>query len=182
MHCPQCKGYSLEPRELEPGLVAAVCPKCNGALLALMNYRFWADQHLKHASSSETHHASVEAVADAEHAKQCPKCARLMNRFRIGLDTGNRLDLCEHCDEAWLDKGEWQLLKSLDLADKLPRIFTDAWQRNIRLERQQRFMKDKYEALLGAEDFARVDTFKQWLDLHPEREQIRLYLAYAFNH
>lgn len=180
MYCPQCKGYSLEPRELEPGLIAGVCPKCSGTLLALMNYRYWSDQHFQ-AHAAATHAEKVEAV-DGEHAKQCPKCSRLMNRFRVGLDTNNRIDLCEYCDEAWLDKGEWLLLKSLDLADKLPRIFTDAWQRNIRLERQQRFMKDKYEALLGAEDFARVDVFKQWLDQHPEREQIKLYLGYAFKH
>ena len=184
MHCPQCKGYSLEPRELEPGLIAGVCPKCSGALVALMNYRYWVDQKAKSLADHDEAKpaASVADVADGEHARQCPKCSRLMSRFRIGLESDNRIDLCDSCDEAWLDKGEWQLLKSLDLADKLPRIFTDAWQRNIRLQRQQHFMQGKYEALLGKADFDRVDTFKQWLDQHPEREQIRLYLGYAFNH
>ena len=40
MECPQCKGYHLEPRELEAGLIAGACPKCDGALLSLMNYRY----------------------------------------------------------------------------------------------------------------------------------------------
>ena len=65
----------------------------------------------------------------------------------------------------------------MDLADKLPKIFTHAWQRNIRLDRQEKIHKNRYEKLLGETDFARLDAFKQWLDQHPEKAQIKQYLV-----
>ena len=173
MDCPQCKGYQLEPKELEPGLVAGSCTKCQGALVSLMNYRFWADQ--QEPAETKVEEAVIESE-DNNKAQVCPKCTKLMTKFQIGTGSSNRLDLCTGCDEAWLDKGEWKLLKQLDLADKLPKIFTDAWQRNIRLERQEKIHKQRYEKLLGVEDFSRLDEFKQWLDLHPEKGQIKQYL------
>ena len=172
MICPQCKGYQLEPKELEPGLVAGVCPKCQGTLISLMNYRYWADQQ----GTREQVATDTVITEDNHKAQVCPKCAKFMTKFHIGSQAQNRLDLCTSCDEAWLDKGEWPLLKQLDLADKLPKIFTDAWQRNIRLERQEKLHKQRYAALLGANDFAKLDEFKQWLDQHPEQGQIKQYL------
>jgi Zn-finger nucleic acid-binding protein len=174
MNCPQCKGYQLEPKELEPGLVAGSCSKCQGALVSLMNYRFWADQQ-EPTKANEKRSDLVETV-DNSKAQLCPKCAKLMTKFQIGSGSSNRLDLCTGCDEAWLDHGEWQLLKQMDLADKLPKIFTDAWQRNIRLDRQEKIHKNRYEKLLGETDFAKLDIFKQWLDKHPEKAQIKQFL------
>lgn len=174
MKCPQCKGYNLEPKELEPGLIVGSCGKCDGALVSLMNYRFWADQQTKDTDSDVCDEAIM--AEDNGAAQVCPKCARLMTKFQIGVDSRNRLDLCTGCDEAWLDDGEWQLLKKLDMADKLPKIFTEAWQRNIRLERQERHHKKRYEDLLGKEDFAKLDQFKQWLDEHSEKAEIKQYL------
>lgn len=174
MKCPQCKGYELEPKELEPGLIVGACIKCDGTLVSLMNYRFWADQQPRSSESVSTD--EVVEAEDNSKAQVCPKCSKLMTKFQIGVEASNRLDMCNGCDEAWLDKGEWKLLKKLDLADKLPKIFTDAWQRNIRIERQEKLHKKRYENLLGEDDFAKLDAFKQWLDQHPEREQIKQYL------
>jgi Zn-finger nucleic acid-binding protein len=179
MNCPHCKGYQLEPNELEPGLVAGKCLKCQGALVSLMNYRFWADQQDSFKASSEVSNIQIPDVVETEDnnkAQVCPKCAKLMTKFQIGLDSRNRLELCTGCDEVWLDSGEWTLIKQMDLADKLPKIFTDVWQRNIRLERQEKIHKNRYERLLGETDFAKLDTFKQWLDKHPEKSQIKQYL------
>lgn len=181
MKCPQCKGYELEPKELEPGLIVGACSKCSGTLVSLMNYRFWADQQ-KQDNHPEAE--SVKEVVEAEdnsQAQVCPKCSKLMMKFQIGSESKNRLDLCSGCDEAWLDKGEWTLLKSLDLANQLPKIFTDAWQRNIRLQRQEKIHKKRYENLLGKDDFEKLDTFKVWLDNHPERAQIKQYLITNFD-
>jgi Zn-finger nucleic acid-binding protein len=172
MECPQCKGYQLEPRELETGLLAGACPKCDGALLSLMNYRYWADQNVE----IEPVDSSDIVTEDSSKAKICPKCTRLMTKFQIGNESENRIELCTACDEAWLDKGEWRLLKQLDLQDKLPAVFTDAWQRNIRLQRQQQKLKQHYEEKLGAGDFKKLDEFKQWLDRHPEKIDIKQYL------
>jgi len=190
MKCPQCKGYSLEPKELEPGLVAGACDKCDGTLISLMNYRYWADQLIPSDSGREPQVSDqvllgeneIKEVEDTSQAQVCPKCSKLMTKFQIGLMTSNRIDMCNNCDEAWLDKGEWKLLKQLDLAEKLPKIFTEAWQRNIRLQRQAILQKERYSALLGEEDFEKLEEFKQWLVKHPEREQMKQYLiTYSSN-
>jgi len=172
MECPQCKGYQLEPQEIEPGLMAGVCPKCTGALLSLMNYRFWVEQQ----SPVEINETEDVVVEDNGKAKACPKCSRLMSKYQVGEGTNTRVDLCSGCEEAWLDKGEWQLLKKMDMHNKLPKIFTDAWQRNIRIQRQEKFLKKQYMNLLGENDFRKADMFKQWLDEHPEKSKIQQYL------
>lgn len=173
MECPQCKGYQLEPSELEAGLIACRCPKCEGALLPLMNYRYWSDNN-----ADLELNASAEIVAeDNTQAKLCPKCQRLMTKFKIGVERQNRIELCTACDEAWLDAGEWQLLKSLDVHNKLPSIFTDAWQRNIRLKNREASLKAYYEKNLDKEVFDRVDGFKQWLEEQPEKNRIIQYLT-----
>lgn len=176
MKCPQCKGYELEPTELEPGLLVACCQKCSGTLVSLMNYRYWADQQKQNTTQSEAFNQDAVAVDDNGKAQVCPKCSKLMTKFSVGSGASNRLDLCTSCDEAWLDKGEWSLLKQLDLSDKLPKIFTEAWQRNIRFARKEKIHKKRYEELLGGDDFETLDAFKQWLDHHPKSAQIKQYL------
>ena len=172
MDCPQCRGYQLKPFELEPGLVACQCPKCSGTLLPLMNYRYWAEQQPEPVPAEQT----LTEVEDSQQVKLCPKCACLMSKFTIGVEAKNRLELCNHCYEAWLDDGEWQLLKQLGLTKELTTIFTDGWQRKIRQQQHEANLKERYKKILGEEDFARIDEFKQWLVNHPEEAQIRQYL------
>lgn len=180
MKCPACHGSDLEPKQLEDGLIAASCSKCDGALLSLINYRYWA-QHAELAKEAGELE-SLEASGDTEEKAQvCPKCARLMTKFKIGLMTANQLDLCSHCDEAWLDKGEWRLLKQLELHGQLPKIFTEAWQRGIRKERMYNLVKQRYIDMIGTEDFDRVEQFKQWLDQHPNREDIKQFIVTSYN-
>ena len=173
MDCPQCKGYRLEPRELEPGLIAVGCSRCEGVLVSLLNYRYWADCK-RFSQSIQTENVIAE---DNDKAQLCPKCHRIMAKYLIGLESSNRIDLCANCDEAWLDSGEWSLLKSLDLQDKLPKIFTDAWQANIRKLRQTQQHRERYRKLLG-DDFKRVEEFKTWLETHVEVEKIKQFLLY----
>ncbi len=179
MDCPQCQGYQLEPKEIEPSLIAGACAKCDGALLSLMNYRFWVDGP-QMINSEEVVEEEV-VTADNAKAMTCPKCSRFMTKFNVGSGSDNRIDLCTGCDEAWLDKGEWRLLKKLDLHGKLPKIFTDAWQRNVRLKRQEQHLDDRYQAMLGRDDFSKVTEFKQWLSHHEKAADIRHFLNVTFD-
>lgn len=177
VYCPSCKGYRLEPKELEPGLIAGGCSKCHGNLIPLMNYRYWQENL---SAQLEPVTISID-TQDSSQAKICPKCSRLMSKFNIGNDTHNRLDMCISCDEAWLDAGEWELLKQLGLHDKLARIFTEEWQRDLRQQQKREAVRGRYRALLGENDFDRVDQFKQWLDSHENRESIKQYLILKFD-
>ena len=175
MKCSQCKTENLEPIELESGLVAAGCPSCEGVLLPLMNYRYWADNQ-PHVTSTD-----VESVEDSKGVKLCPKCDKMMLKFRLGANSENKIDLCGHCDEAWLDKGEWDLIKKLDLHATFPQIFTDAWQRNIRKEKEANSLKAHFEKLIGVDDFANAEKFKTWMDSHPQKADIKHYITTNFD-
>lgn len=174
MQCSACKNEQLEPQELEPGLIAAVCNSCRGTLVSLMNYRFWIDRYA--SSASVVRGSEEENVVESESARACPKCSRLMLKYQIGPHSNHKLDLCAACDEVWLDSGEWTLLKKLDLQGKLPKIFTDAWQRNIRKQKQEHALNERYENILGTEDFSKAREFRTWLYKHPKKDSIKQYL------
>lgn len=174
MDCPQCKGYQLQPTEIDSGLVAGACLKCDGVLITLMNYGYWLENF--EANKGSEVDGEVIIPEDSEDAKICPKCSRFMMKYRIGLESKNRLDYCASCEEVWLDKGEWRLLRQLGLGSQLPKIFTDAWQKNIRLQRQEELLSERYIELLGKDDFVKVDDFSRWLNSHPEKAQIKQYI------
>ena len=174
MNCVQCKGYSLDPIELETKLVAAGCSQCEGVLLPLLNYRYWLSTQAKQISQS----FELDNVEDTQHALICPKCARLMFKYRIDLDQQNRIDVCASCGEVWLDKGEWQLLKILGLYDKLPDIATDRWQKNLAQQYRKERHELRYKKLLGEANFYRAADFKMWLDEQNNKPDIVNYLSF----
>ena len=115
----------------------------------------------------------VDSVAETSGAITCPKCARFMSKFRIGAGVGNRLDLCSHCGEFWLDAGEWALLGALELRGRLPAIFSQPWQLGLREREAAEARQQRLLDTLGAEDLARVQDFARWLKSHPQRALIR---------
>lgn len=179
MKCPSCKDVELNPRELEHGLIAAGCEKCEGALLSLMNYRYW--QHTYGKAEPKPEDLNAACVKETTIAKLCPKCKKLMTKYRIDLDTENRVELCSSCDEVWLDSGEWQLLKTLDLQGELPKLFTEAWQRELRKRREHRRWDKHFSDIIGREEFEKVKAFKQWLDRQAHAADIKHYLLTKFD-
>ena len=99
-----------------------------------------------------------------------------MLKFRIAGEATNKVDVCQHCDEAWLDEGEWELLGSLDIQHKLNAIFTDPWQRNIREENTRKAQEKRFEEILGTEQYSRLIDIKEWIDSHPNKEDIVRYI------
>lgn len=179
MKCPLCKSTDLGPVEIERGLIGAGCSQCRGVLLSLIQYRYWVDHFHPDITSDESSDSAI--AEDTAGAKICPKCGKLMTKYKIDAGASNRIELCGHCDEAWLDAGEWQLLKKLDVADHLPEVFTDSWQKKIRAERQRAHWQKHNKELLGDEAFAKVDEFKQWLDKQANSSEIKHYLTTNFD-
>ena len=176
MQCPKCKNIELKPTRIDDGLSAMGCSNCQGAFISLLYYRDWAER-----SGDSLEVPSVELLKgleseDTTSAMACPKCARLMQKFRISGCSNNRLDLCTSCDEAWLDGGEWELLKALELTTEIPMVFSEQWQKKVRAQvsndkRRQRFLK-----ILGEEDLRKADDFREWLKDHPRRNEIIFYV------
>jgi Zn-finger nucleic acid-binding protein len=175
MKCPVCKTPELRPTMIEDLLPAMGCEQCKGSLVGLLYYRHWAEHH-KPASAANVPATIAELPADTTSALRCPKCERIMTKYRLTGTVANRLDVCSVCDEAWLDGGEWQLLEQLQLSDKLPSVFTESWQRKIRTESSERMRQEILRRDLGNEDAGKVETIRTWLSGHPAKSMILTYL------
>src|SRR5262249_6944050 len=153
------------------------CEQCKGSLVALLYYRHWAENH-KPPQEADTSAPSElsEVPADTTNALRCPKCERIMTKYRLSGTVANRLDVCPSCDEAWLDGGEWKLLEQLHLSDRLPSVFTDTWQRKLRREGSERSRQDILRRTLGPVDAGKVESLRSWLNEHPAKSTILTYL------
>ena len=172
MNCPKCKNVSLRARRIESDLPAAGCPDCNGALVSLLYYRDWAERHANDPATSAQEHSAVEDPQDTSGAITCPKCGRLMTKYKVSGLVANRLDVCPGCDEAWLDGGEWELLKALELSHKMPQVFTEHWQRNIRRQVAEETRRAVLRKVVGDDALVRTEEFKKWLSEQPRRSDI----------
>ena len=168
MYCPTCKDTILKPTKIEQGLPVKGCVKCGGILISLLHYRDWRE-HGYFGGMEEPELSSDDIIEDSKDALTCPICNRLMTKYRISSETSNRLDLCSNCDEAWLDIDEWTLLKTLELTDQLPKVFTDAWQYKLRTEVKEREHRKHYLELLGEEDLLEAERIRDWIAAHEKR-------------
>ena len=156
-------------------LPAMGCDTCHGCLLSLLYYRHWAETQKSPVTEPRSAVAALE-TADTNAAITCPKCARVMAKYKLSGRVSNRLDVCSTCDEAWLDGGEWELLEALHLSHKIPTIFTDAWQRRIRRELTEKTRREILTRMIGADGTARVEDFRAWLAESEHRSSIMTYL------
>lgn len=175
MKCPVCTTTELRPTMIEDLLPSMGCERCKGALVALLYYRHWAEHH-KPAPETAAPTTISEVPADSTNALRCPKCERIMTKYRLSGTIANRLDVCNLCDEAWLDGGEWELLEQLQLSDKLPAVFTDSWQRKLRKEGSERMRQDILRRTVGDSDAGKVESIRSWLNEHPLKSTILTYL------
>lgn len=175
MKCPHCKSSDLAPTLIEDYLPAMGCDTCHGSLVALLSYRHWAETQKGPLEPSATPPSAIETT-DTTTAIMCPKCARIMTKYKLTGRISNRVDVCSSCDEAWLDGGEWELLEALELSRKMPAIFTDAWQRRVRREVTEDTRRAVLERMIGNEGVARVEEFRAWLAKNAHRSDIMAYL------
>lgn len=180
MKCPKCKTVELRATKLEDGLLAHGCSDCNGVFVSLLYYRDWAERtryglQEEGIATPQDSFSNIEAD-DSVTALTCPKCARLMRKFKVSGNHTNRLDLCTSCDEAWLDGGEWELLKALALSHEMPKVFTEEWQKRVRKQTLDNERGARFERLVGTAERAKAEEVRDWLKDHPHRQEILFYL------
>ena len=175
MKCPHCKTSDLRPTMIDEYLPAMGCGTCHGCLLSLLYYRHWAETRNASATEAPKTGPAVE-TSDTTAAIACPKCSRIMAKYKLSGRLSNRLDVCSTCDEAWLDGGEWKLLEVLQLSHRIPAIFTDAWQRRIRRELSEESRREILTRMIGADAVAKVEGFRAWLAESKDRSHILTYL------
>jgi Zn-finger nucleic acid-binding protein len=175
MKCPHCQTSDLKPTMIEEYLPSMGCATCHGSLVSLLYYRHWAETQ-KTTPTPPAKTVDAVETTDTTTAIRCPKCSRLMTKYKLTGSVSNRVDVCATCDEAWLDGGEWELLEALQLSLKMPAIFTDAWQRRIRREVTEEARRSILARLIGEEGTMRVEEFKAWLGKTEHKSHILTYL------
>ena len=160
---------------IEEFLPAMGCGTCHGSLVSLLYYRHWAETQKPPPGEAGSAAAAPEP-SDTTAAITCPKCARVMAKYKLSGRVSNRLDVCSTCDEAWLDGGEWELLESLHLSLKISTIFTDAWQRRIRRELTEETRRSILARMIGQGGVAKVEEFRAWLAKSGHKSHIMTYL------
>jgi Zn-finger nucleic acid-binding protein len=169
--CPQCDHSILVHTLLTDNFAAHSCGKCLGTLVSLVAYRAWRE-HSAHEALVQTPAAEPDIDApDSLGAKKCPKCRSLMSKYRIRSDKTNRLDYCPHCEEIWLDDGEWRLVEGLVASGEFTKVFTQAWQYAVREGITSAMEEQRLRELLGG-DYLRVSQFAEWLQSQPAKQEI----------
>lgn len=168
--CPECGDVTLHPTLLANSLPAYSCGKWEGVLLSLIAYRRWREVHSTDAPAPEPG-VNDTTVEDSAGAKACPKCRAVMTKYRIASDVSNRLDYCDHCEDVWLDHGEWRLVEKLASSGQLAEIIIQPWQRRIRENLSDSGERARLRELLG-EDYERLVEFRTWLNAHAARDRL----------
>jgi Zn-finger nucleic acid-binding protein len=177
MKCPRCKTPDLQPTMIEEYLPAMGCGTCHGSLVSLLYYRHWAETKKPSTEPSPENNAAADVeTMDTTAALTCPKCGRIMMKYKVSGGVSNRVDVCGLCDEAWLDGGEWELLEALQLSHRMPAIFTDEWQRRIRRDLSEDTRRSILSRLIGDDGVAKVESFKNWLKETGKKTDIMVYL------
>ena len=171
MECPKCGAGELKPGKLEHNLPCALCSECNGALLPLVAYRYWRENFPAEVKRAEVTKA-LSDEDDTARAMLCPKCRRIMLKFKFAADTDHGIDVCTHCEEVWLDDGEWHYLRVRHIHGSLPSVFTEPWQRHLREQRTRNVLQGEWRKKLGAADFEEATKIHEWLKSHPKRAAI----------
>ena len=168
--CPQCDDSVLVHTMLTENLAAYSCGKCLGTLVSLVAYRAWREHAARDALKVTPAAVPLDAP-DSIGAKKCPKCRSLMSKYRINAEKTNRLDYCPHCEEIWLDEGEWELVEGIAICGEFTKVFTQAWQYAVRAGITDSMEEQRLRELLG-DDFERVERFASWLQDQPARNEI----------
>ena len=176
MQCPNCKSDPLKPAKLEPNLSCSICSECDGTLLSRVSYRLWCDNHPVEIDEVEVSE-DPQNTEDTTRPPFCPKCARIIFKFKFSSDLNHGLDVCIHCEDVWLDRGEWDYLKVRKIEDQLPRIFTNPWQRRLRKERTEQALESEWLRRLGDTDFTEAERVHEWLKDHPKRDVLVAFLT-----
>jgi len=178
MKSPTHPDTDLVPKEIEPGLSAYQCPKSEGIWIPLDSYLAWKEKHPNPETPATVPGAPEPADDSGRRALICPESGRLLIRYRVGHGLRFHVDQSPITGGIWLDKGEWEALKSKGLDSQLNLIFTASYQRHVRTEEYERNLEQTFSDRIGADDFQKVVAFKEWLATHPKRRDICCYLIH----
>ncbi len=164
----------MEETHLDGELHAHLCKDCGGHWVDANDYQSWLAQHGETLPEREDV-GPATTVTEEQQARLCPGCGVIMLKWQVGHGLSFNLDRCSRCGGLWLERDEWRALKEKNLHDEIHRVFSSAWQS----EERQSQMRAKLESVYRerfAEEYDRVESFREWLQAQDRTDQILAYI------
>lgn len=175
MNCTSCKNGALLPSFIEGQFRAHTCSNCGGNWILIEDFVSWKERNSDYKFSDDITIEESE-ISDSKKAIICPASGTIMRKFRISSENEHKVDYSSVVGGIWLDKGEWDLLKSEGLAGCLNSVVTQNWQRNIRLNSAKQNFAEIYSSKFGKEDYAKIKEMRDWLLSQEQKSDLRAYL------
>ena len=152
----------MVPEEISPGLMAYKCPRSEGCWISESRYWRWISSQPERLERLPAAHGHDIEEESGQPVRICPETGRLMTRYRVGEGFSFRIDRSPN-GGIWLDKGEWEALKSRNFHDELLFVFTNSWQKAIIQTEMLESLRGQFRNRVGDENYGRVTEFKDWL-------------------
>ena len=176
MQCPVCKTKRCVTAELEEHLKTAHCENCGGYWISHEHYETWLKHHGE--TLPEKSYSEVELdINDVQEAKICPDCGRILLKYKVGHGLNFFVDHCPGCGGVWLDTNEWEALQKKNLHDEIHKIFSTAWQNQIRGDQMAAKLDQAYSNRFGADTYQKAKDIRKWFQAQPQKQAILAYLA-----
>ena len=174
MNCTKCKSGVLQPSFLDGLFRAHTCSGCGGNWILVEDFVAWKEQNSEFQFAAD--HTVTEDTEDTKKALLCPVTGTIMRKFKITAGTDHRVDYSAPGGGIWLDKGEWDLLKSEQVAGTLNNVVTQHWQKQIQRESSASNLSAIYSQKFVEENYEKVKAIRAWLINQPNKADLRAYL------
>ncbi len=172
MKCTSCKQGELTPSFIEGQFRAHTCSSCNGNWVLIEDYVSWKEKNPQYTFDQ----AITCEIDETKRALLCPVSGKIMRKLRLSSNSDHRIDYSASVGGVWLDKGEWELLKTEGLAGSLNAVLTAHWQRNIRMNSTKDNFTEIYTDKFGNESYEKVKEFREWLHNQSDKADLRAYI------
>ena len=172
--CPNCENNPLVPERLSDALKALTCPACNGSWVNGVEYFDWLNSRIarQDAGPHDDQPAWIQPGSDSPAGKLCLDCGRYMRHVAVGFDQTFHLDRCSSCGGFWFDAHEWVSLHGSGLHREAHKVFTDAWQAEVRRQAREQADQRRLTERLGRDGVDRLEEIKRWVAEHPRDVEI----------
>lgn len=183
MKSPRDPNATLVRTELLPGLIAHTCPTSGGVWIDTIAYWDWfrAQPGFPQPSASFESPVPAEIEDDSDRPLISPRSGRLMRKCRAGSGLGFRIDF-DSSSGFWLDRAEYDALRSHNLHDELHLICSPAYQRSLMHMETSRAEQKRFERTLGIEACERISAFADWISRERDHAVAMSYLMNRIEH
>lgn len=178
MISPATRKHRMVPEEIEPGLKTYKCPASGGCWIPLQSYQTWLDR--KGGPSPrlpESYAVDIDETL-SKPALLCPESGTILIRYKVGGGFSFSIDRSATTGGVWLDKGEWEALKTRNMHDEIHFIFSAHYQKDrVRKEIEESLIND-FKRRVGEADFKKANEFVEWIESAENPDDIKCYLNY----